>query len=81
MVAFLWIPQDIRLERLRQRENERYGDRIMPGGDMDEQSQAFLDWASSYDDGDLNMRSRQRHKQSLSPLPCPPVCIEGEYAI
>jgi len=53
----------------------------MAGGDMYEQSQAFLDWASSYNDGDLNMRSRQRHTQSLSPLPCPPVCIEGEYAI
>jgi hypothetical protein len=68
-------------ERLRQRETERYGERIMAGGDMYEQSQAFLDWASSYDDGDLNMRSRQRHKQSLSTLPCPPVCIEGDDTI
>jgi adenylate kinase family enzyme len=46
VVVFLWIPQDIRLERLRQREIERYGERIMPGGDMYEQSQAFLDWAA-----------------------------------
>jgi len=60
-------------ERLRQRERERY--------DMHEQSQAFLDWASSYDDGDLNMRSKQRHEEWLGTLPCPIVRIEGEYAI
>jgi adenylate kinase family enzyme len=47
LVVFLWIPQNIRLERLRQREIERYGKRIMAGGGMYEQSQAFLDWAVS----------------------------------
>jgi hypothetical protein len=54
---------------------------MMDGGDMYEQSQAFLNWAAAYDDGDLNMRSRQRHEEWLSVLPCPIVCIEGEYAI
>jgi adenylate kinase family enzyme len=81
LVVYLWLPTDIRLERLRQREIERYGERIMPGGDMYEQSQAFLDWAASYDDGGLDMRSRQRHEQWLSTLPGPIVCIEGEYSI
>jgi adenylate kinase family enzyme len=81
LVVFLWIPPEIRLERLRQREIERYGERMMDGGDMYEQSQAFLNWAAAYDDGDLNMRSRQRHEEWLSVLPCPIVCIEGEYAI
>ena len=52
LVVFLWLPTAIRLERLRQREHQRYGERIMPGGDMYTGSQAFLDWAVSYDDGD-----------------------------
>ena len=52
----------------------------MPDGDMCEQSQAFLDWAASYDDGGLDMRSRQRHEECLSTLPCPIICIEGEYS-
>ncbi|MCZ6874332.1 MAG: AAA family ATPase [bacterium] len=81
LVVFLWIPSEIRLERLCQREHERYGDRIMPGGDMYEKSQEFLDWAVSYDTGGLDMRSRQRHEQWLSSLPCPIILIEGEYAI
>ncbi len=81
LVVFLWLPAAIRLERLRQREHQRYGERIMPGGDMYTGSQAFLDWAVSYDDGDVDTRSRRRHEQWLSTLPCPIICIEGEYAI
>jgi adenylate kinase family enzyme len=81
LVVFLWLPTAIRLERLRQREHQRYGERIMPGGDMYAGSQAFLDWAASYDDGDVDTRSRRRHEQWLSTLPCPIICIEGEYAI
>jgi hypothetical protein len=81
LVIYLWVPCEIRLERLRHREYERYDQRIMPGGDMYEQSQAFLNWASAYDDGGLDMRSKQRHEQWLSTLSCPIVCIEGEYTI
>ena len=57
------------MERLHQREFERYGGLIMAGGDMYEQSQQFLAWAVSYDDGCLDMRSRRMHEQWLSMLP------------
>jgi adenylate kinase family enzyme len=81
LVVYLWVPCEIRLERLHHREYERYGERIMPGGDMYEKSQAFLEWAASYDEGGLDMRSRQLHEQWLGMLPCPIICIEGEYSI
>jgi adenylate kinase family enzyme len=81
LVVFLWLPQGIRLERLRRREQTRFGKRIEPGGDMYEQSHAFLAWAASYDDGGLDIRSRRLHAQWLGTLPCPIVCIEGEYSI
>ena len=81
LVIFLWIPKDIRLERLRRREVERYGKRIMPDGDMYARSQAFLSWAASYDTGDETIRSRRLHDRWLSTLPCPIVCMEGEYTI
>jgi adenylate kinase family enzyme len=81
LVVFLWIPKDVRMARLSRREMARYGKRILPGGDMYEQSQAFLAWAASYDEGDLTMRSRQRHDQWLSTLPCLIICREGEYTI
>jgi hypothetical protein len=81
LVVFLWVPQKIRLERLRQREHERYGERVMQGGDMYTQSQAFLAWAASYDDGGMDSRSKRLHEQWLGTLPCPIVCFEGEYRI
>jgi hypothetical protein len=48
---------------------------------MYEQSQAFLEWAASYDAGGLDIRSRRLHEQWLGTLPCPIVCVEGEYSI
>jgi len=81
LVVFLWVPQDVRMEHLRRRELARFGARMLPGGDMYEQSQAFLAWAASYDDGGLDIRSRQLHDQWLSTLPCPILCFEGEYTI
>jgi hypothetical protein len=54
---------------------------LWPVGICNEKSQAFLDWAASYDEGGLDMRSRQRHEQWLGMLPCPIICIEGEYTI
>jgi hypothetical protein len=48
---------------------------------MYETSQAFLAWAASYDEGGLDMWSRQRHDQWLSILPCPILCFEGAHSI
>jgi hypothetical protein len=81
LVVFLWIPHDIRMARLRQREHERFGERILPGGDMYEQSQQFFAWAASYDEGGLDIRSRRLHEEWLGILPCPILCFEGEYTV
>jgi len=81
LVVFLWIPQDRRMARLRQREHERFGERILPGGDMYKKSQQFLVWAASYDEGGLDIRSRRLHEKWLGTLLCPILCFEGEYTI
>ena len=81
LVVVLWVPQEVRMARLHLREQARFGERILPGGDMYESSQAFLARAASYDEGGLDIRSRQRHDQWLSTLPCPILCFEGEYTI
>ena len=81
LVVYLAIPQDIRMARLRRRELARFGARILSGGDMYEQSQEFLAWAASYDNGGLEIRSRRLHEEWLGMLPCPILCFEGEYTI
>jgi len=69
LVVFLWIPHNVRMARLHRREHARFGKRILPGGDMDELSQAFLAWAASYDEGGLDIRSRRLHDQWLRTFP------------
>ena len=65
LVVFLWILHNVRIARLRHREHTRFGERILPGGDMYESSQTFLAWAVSYDEGGLDIRTRQRYDQWL----------------
>lgn len=81
LVIFLSVPSEVRLQRLKHREYERYGDRILPGGMMYEQSQAFIDWASQYDTGGMNVRSKALHEHWLFDLKCPVLRIEGTHSV
>ncbi|HRF59570.1 MAG TPA: AAA family ATPase [Fimbriimonadaceae bacterium] len=76
-VVFLSVPDSERMARLKRREEERYGDRMLPGGDMHESVQAFLSWARHYESGDFGGRSRRVHEEWLAILPCPVLRIEG----
>jgi adenylate kinase family enzyme len=79
-VVFLTAPTDVRLARLRRREAERYGaDAISPRGVRHAACDEFLAWAAEYDDGGMDMRSRQRHEAWLSALPCPVLRIDGTW--
>ena len=70
-------PTPVRMERLQQREYARYGRRILPGGDLYEQSQAFLAWAAQYDDGLPPLRSRALHDLWQQKLSCPLLTLDG----
>ena len=73
----LVTPTDVRLERIERREYERFGDRILPGGDMYEQHRAFYTWAAGYDDGPVTMRSRTMHDLWQKKLTCPLLTLDG----
>jgi adenylate kinase family enzyme len=81
LVVFLSVPSAVRLARLRERERQRYGAKIEPGGTQHEGHTAFMDWAAGYDDGNFTGRSRQRHEQWLAGLPCSVVRLEGEESV
>ena len=81
LVVFLAIPFPVRMERLREREIQRYGERaIAPGGELHHAHLAFMDWARDYDTGDVDIRSRALHEAWLAALPCPVVRLEGDLA-
>ncbi len=82
LVIFLAVPTEVRLTRLRAREVERYGEEATaPGGSRHEAHVEFLRWASRYDAGGLEMRSRALHDVWLSALPCPTLHLEGDRPV
>jgi adenylate kinase family enzyme len=75
-VVWLWAPADVRLERIRAREHQRYGaERLAPGGDLHVVYEKFLQWAAAYDDASANIRSREQELTWVNALTCPQLII------
>ncbi len=68
---------EIRIERLKNRQKQKFGDRIMPGGDMYENHMEFLEWARKYDTGSVNMRSKAQHDEWQKLLLCKQIVLNG----
>jgi adenylate kinase family enzyme len=79
LIAFVVTPTPIRMERLIARERQRYGDRILPGGDMHEIHRAFAEWAAQYDapGPEHSGRNRGRHENWLSEQQAPVLRLDG----
>lgn len=80
-VVFLYVPTEIRVERLRLRERRRFGSRIDEGGDMHDIHENFIDWASRYDIGDIEGKTLARHEAFLRSLRCPVLEYRGAGAV
>jgi len=76
--VFLWLPCELRIERLRRRERELYGERIAPGGDMAADHAAFMEWTRGYDDGTAEgTNTLACHEELLRAAPCPVVRLSA----
>lgn len=82
LVVYLWLPAEIRLERIARRETQRYGaERLEPGGDLSLVFEKFLKWAAAYDEESGNVRSRTGELSWLEQRACPVLRIEEEMRI
>ncbi len=81
LVVFLLVSTSLRINRLRIREREKYGSEILPGKPLYNKYTSFIQWASEYDYGDINMRSRALHEEWLKKIPCAIIRLEGDYSI
>ena len=82
LVVFLRAPDAIRLARLREREARRFGaDVVAPGGWRHAETEDFIDWASHYEDGTREGRSRERQEAWLAALPCPVLRLDGSRPV
>jgi adenylate kinase family enzyme len=82
LVVYVWIPKDLRIERLVRRETQRYGKaEIEVGGTMHSSFTDLIQWASDYDEGGLNMRSKAMHEQWMESLNCTVLRLEGDISV
>jgi adenylate kinase family enzyme len=81
LVVFLYIPNKVRMQRLHQREIERYGDKILTDPFRIEQYKRFKDWAKGYDDNTTNGRNLKVHRLWMDKTNCPILKIEGDTSV
>lgn len=72
---------EVRIDRIRKREYDRFGNRILSGGEMFDQHQAFIKWAADYDSGDITMRSKLSHDEWQKKLNCRMMILSGSDSL
>lgn len=72
LVVFLIVPNEVRMQRLRAREIQRYQHLA---------NIEFLEWANKYDTAGFEMRSRKLHEAWLKNLQTPILRLEGERPV
>ena len=77
LIVFVYVPADVRIERVKKREYERYGDRIFPGGDRYKNYIEFIDYCQSYDTSNGG-RSLENHEKWLKHVNCPVLRITND---
>jgi len=80
---FIYMNLDIetRIKRINQREFNRFGNRIKPGGDLYQKHQEFLQWVSDYENNPEYLRSRKQHLTWLEDVTAPVLVITEELSI
>jgi adenylate kinase family enzyme len=82
LIIFLWLPPAIRMDRLWQRELERYGDIILTDPQRKEQTNTFMAWAADYDhDTGIATRTLQAHEQWLKGQTAPILELRGDMTV
>lgn len=77
LVIRLVTDTEIRIKRIKQRERDKFGERIAQGGDMHQQHLEFIEWARKYDTGSVNMRSKAKHDEWQKLLQCKQIILNG----
>ena len=81
LIVFLEAPTEVRLERLRRREQGRFGDSLLPGGAMHRTHREFIEWAAQYEWGTQPGRSRPKHERWLSHLEIPVLRLDATRTV
>lgn len=72
-VIYLKVPLKVRLERLKQRSVNKFGSRVLKGGDMYVKEQEFYNFAA--------FRTMDKTDAWLKSIKCPIICVDGTKTI
>ncbi len=72
-VVLVEVPRDIRLQRVKSRSFQKFGNRMLPGGDLYEQEQWFFDFVKA--------RAENTVEEWVQCLNCPIIRIDGTKPI
>jgi len=78
LFIYMNLPLETRINRIKQREQNRFKERVLPGGDLYAQHLEFLDWVSQYEILDENVRSHKQHMKWLEDVNVPVIIITEE---
>ena len=78
---FIRLENQLRMDRLKRREEERYGARLIADKAIQETSKAFLEWANQYENPHCDGRSLKTHKNWMKLLNCKTLTIDGKAAL
>lgn len=81
LFIYMNLELTLRLKRIQNREVDRFGDRVLPGGDLYIQHQDFLQWVSDYEINPEYMRSRKQHLQWMKDISKPVLRITEELSM
>jgi adenylate kinase family enzyme len=81
LVVFLYVPPQIRIQRLQDREIQRYGAAIFDDFERAARYQQFLTWATGYDDNSTTGRNINAHRNWLNLVQCPVLEINGDTTV
>lgn len=81
LVVFLYVPSEIRLQRLVNRELERYGNEIYDNPERNLLFREFMAWASRYDDREFSGRNIKIHEAWIGSVSCPVIRIDGDTTV
>lgn len=69
LIVYLEAPQNERMERIRQRSIDKFGSRVLPGGDMYEQEESFFAFAAK--------RTPDKIEKWIKTVACPVLRIDS----
>jgi len=80
-VIYLHLPLEVRIERIKTREQHRFKERVLPGGDLYKQHLEFIEWVKLYDILDESVRSKKQHEKWLEDITVPILRINEVLSI